>query len=450
MLSARTKLLLAVFVGLIGGFDWGAFAAQLRVPESGCLRAWSALSPVAERELIQQGPSLNTTGDPVLDSLLGRALAQMSGIFGVQPGFAITSEFRDHRDRDNAMAVPYDLDKDPRFPHGTVLFGDIYFARGLERDDSGLSILITLAHEFAHIRQFNWSAQDTFGNRSKRWEVHADLLTGYYLGLEKRRWPTMDLHLAGERIEETGDTRPVTQQTHGSPLERIRAAEEGFAMAERGLSLREAFDEGIRFVLTAMGLMVMHGNPFIGLLVRNRRLLFLILATAMSIFLVYRFEKWQDRIESEFINSRTFVKGLVGEVRHEIKAINQAPTTPEERADGRLRNSARPARTGGVALGVGDKERGSAVVSGYATGQTKCGQRFDEEDIFAAHFKHPCGTVLRVKNLTNKKEIVLPVWDAAGSASSWEENIISLSIAAASQLGFVGKTPVEILVEEVP
>lgn len=70
------------------------------------------------------------------------------------------------------------------------MFGQTMFHDLLDRyTDQGMAVLAVCAHEFGHIAQFRAGVRDRLlrGQRTvKRMELHADLLSGYFLGYRKR------------------------------------------------------------------------------------------------------------------------------------------------------------------------------------------------------------------------------------------------------------------------
>lgn len=71
------------------------------------------------------------------------------------------------------------------------------------------------------------------------------------------------------------------------------------------------------------------------------------------------------------------------------------------------------------------------------------GERYNKDSMTCAHMKYPFGTLLRVTNLVNGREVVVKVTDRGPYHKRY---IIDLSYAAAKQLGIIyaGFSPVEI------
>jgi hypothetical protein len=187
------------------------------------------------------------TGDPNKDRALGRALVRISQMFEERPSFG----FVDDAEQPNAFAT----DEPGRVPGtwGVVLLGTNLFRQLLDRfDDGGMAVTMVLAHEFGHIAQYHRKAYNGLigaARRSKRAELHADLLAGYYLGRRKADEPRLTLRLAGVSLFQIGDFQFNSKDHHGTPEERVDAAERGFTMARAEKSFSDAFADGRDWIL---------------------------------------------------------------------------------------------------------------------------------------------------------------------------------------------------------
>lgn len=164
----------------------------------------------------------HSTGNRQWDLAYDKALKRISDIFGVKPEFA----FYDDADGPNAWAQ----DATPR----AIYFGKKLFSTLLEIDGSGISVLQVSAHEFGHIHQYASGIYPDLrrGQRtSKRVELHADFLSGYYLGLLKSDHPEASFWKAGKKIYEFGDYGYNNPAHHGTPDERVTSAEAGFKLS---------------------------------------------------------------------------------------------------------------------------------------------------------------------------------------------------------------------------
>ncbi|MBI1254612.1 MAG: hypothetical protein GC196_09755 [Hyphomonas sp.] len=171
----------------------------------------------------------STTGDPDFDRQFGRAIIRLAGFFGEQPAFGIVSDADDH---DNAWAMPQ---TPPGAEFGTVGFGSTMLAKLRDFDPSGMAIMAIVAHEFGHIAQYRRSAIAELNQGQpnvRRSELHADYLTGCYLGWMKRNEPRISVRLAGKFMEGIGDNDVNSQHHHGTHDERIASVEAGFALAK--------------------------------------------------------------------------------------------------------------------------------------------------------------------------------------------------------------------------
>ncbi|MBX3257552.1 MAG: septal ring lytic transglycosylase RlpA family protein [Chitinophagaceae bacterium] len=74
------------------------------------------------------------------------------------------------------------------------------------------------------------------------------------------------------------------------------------------------------------------------------------------------------------------------------------------------------------------------------------GERFDERKLTAAHNKLPLGTWVRVRNLHNKKSVIVQITDRMHPKN---KRLIDLSKEAARQLGFLKKGLTKVSVEVV-
>ena len=87
----------------------------------------------------------------------------------------------------NAFATP----ENTNIPgtHGTVAFGwDLFRQEFYEYDNTGLTVMTIVAHEFGHILQMKrgFISQIRNGIPLKS-EINADFLSGYFLGTRKLR-----------------------------------------------------------------------------------------------------------------------------------------------------------------------------------------------------------------------------------------------------------------------
>lgn len=237
----------------------GGSAALLTAPEAyparlpairGCLIERAHLKALQEPNVNFFRPSerlSSTTGDRELDRSLGRALVRLSALFSERPGFG----FVDDSGAPNAYATNQTLV--PR-TWGTVCFGRSLFKDLMDRyADKGLAVMAVAAHEFGHIAQFR-SGVDRQLLRDqptvKRVELHADFLSGYFLGVRKRQQPSISVWAAGHTLYQIGDYEFHDPNHHGTPDQRVAAAEAGFRLGhDERAEYGHAFSRGVEYVL---------------------------------------------------------------------------------------------------------------------------------------------------------------------------------------------------------
>ncbi len=190
---------------------------------------------------------MESSGDEALDRLLGRALVKLSALFGQRPGFG----FIDDWDSPNAYATA-----DTLVPGtwGTVLYGSTLFRQTLAAyDDGGMAVMCILAHEFGHIAQYAYGLEQRllWGQGTvRRVELHADFLAGYYLARRKAEQPELVLWAAGDMLFRIGDYAFNDWNHHGTPEQRVAAAEAGFRLgADQAPAFDPAVEQGVEWVL---------------------------------------------------------------------------------------------------------------------------------------------------------------------------------------------------------
>ncbi|MEZ5844211.1 MAG: hypothetical protein R3D27_10850 [Hyphomicrobiaceae bacterium] len=153
----------------------------------------------------------------------------------------------------NAFATPEHTDISGTW--GTIGFGTTLFRRELEHYDvKGGTIVAIIAHEFGHIWAMRAGIIDKINEGQptvKRTELHADFLAGYFLGTRKRAAPNISLQAAGDLFHRIGDHNTDSRDHHGTPDERVAAAEEGFKVGfVQKREARYAFSAGLEYVST--------------------------------------------------------------------------------------------------------------------------------------------------------------------------------------------------------
>ena len=248
---SRREALAALFGGSSALLGASAVnAARFPVVRGGCLIESSRLAALGRgRRFFQPGePLIATTGDRTLDRALGRALVRLSELFSERPGFG----FIDDSGGPNAYAT--DRTQVPG-TWGTVCFGQTLFLDLLDRyQDQGLAVMAVAAHEFGHIAQFRSGIHNRlirYQSTVKRVELHADFLSGYFLGVRKRQQPSISVWAAGDTLYRIGDYEFQNPNHHGTPDERVAAAEAGFRLGhDNRAAFGQAFSWGVEYILT--------------------------------------------------------------------------------------------------------------------------------------------------------------------------------------------------------
>jgi hypothetical protein len=126
------------------------------------------------------------SGDRDFDRALAETLVFLSDRFFVLPSFAFVNE----PGSPNAFAFPTwrmgRLD-------GSVLFGRKMFQKVMSRPEHPeIGIVAVCAHEFGHIAQSKYGVDNRLvgsSRRTKRLELHADFLSGYFAGVKSEVAP---------------------------------------------------------------------------------------------------------------------------------------------------------------------------------------------------------------------------------------------------------------------
>ena len=129
---------------------------------------------------LEVGTLLKTTGNPELDKSLISEMLMQSAFYGYRPAFVLYSG-----GEKNAAAVNKTL---PDYPQtdGTILYNIDMLREQLSVSRWGGSILAgVIAHEVAHIYQYHndyYSRLLGLDHTVKFIELHADFLSGFYMG----------------------------------------------------------------------------------------------------------------------------------------------------------------------------------------------------------------------------------------------------------------------------
>ena len=185
------------------------------------------------------------SGDREFDRALAQSLEFLSDHFFVLPGFAFFNEPY----RANAYACP------ARYmgrSDGDVLFGRQLFRKIMSgREHPEIGIVSVCAHEFGHIAQFKYEVYKRLvgvDERTKRLELHADFLSGYFAGLRKIQRPDFPAATFAFTHFGFGDYTDDIDH-HGTPDERGAAVVAGYRAAyEEKLKFGYALESVIRYV----------------------------------------------------------------------------------------------------------------------------------------------------------------------------------------------------------
>lgn len=171
-----------------------------------------------------------SSGNKAFDRSLGRVLVLLSEDFGVRPEFY----FYEHEDPKFVRASEKPLN-DQR-SDGLVLFGTEMLANALRIRGGDAAALAVCAHEFAHIAAFKRP------NEMKRLiasgskfvnELHADFLSGYFVGKYSDRFPDIDLAGARSVWIGLGSRDPKRPGSHGTVEMRRKAINAGYDLVKR-------------------------------------------------------------------------------------------------------------------------------------------------------------------------------------------------------------------------
>lgn len=196
-----------------------------------------------------KGTIIDGSGNATFDRALGQSvLAPLATEFVANPGFGYYDE-RKHGEfgHENALASGVVRVTNTR---GTVVFGLSLLQRCLSMRGGDFIIMATCAHEFAHIKQFEFNSnpglERTVGAHGP--ELHADFLAGYFVRMFSERVPQTNLFEIGREWSTLGHS--TVPGSHGTSAQRVKSIEGGFDYAKRtrDRDFNAAFAAGHRFV----------------------------------------------------------------------------------------------------------------------------------------------------------------------------------------------------------
>ena len=239
----------AAFASLISPNFVKATNSAVGPPIAGCCLVHGGDSLISQSRLSRVDNSsvnVESSGNARLDRSLGFLLADLASKFKVRPGFG----YFDDRGSPNALAL-----RDSRLSasNGTVLFGREMMSNYLHNPNGDMFIMGICAHEFAHIVQFfsGYYERLSKGQQTKKLvELHADFLSGYYIGLRKINYTSSELVSLGRSWESIGDSNYTDLQHHGTPEQRLQAVENGYRFARERpeFGIKGACEVGARYL----------------------------------------------------------------------------------------------------------------------------------------------------------------------------------------------------------
>jgi hypothetical protein len=178
------------------------------------------------------GELKKTTGSLALDKWLNGIIREVQQEFYTFPAFYI------YDDGLNVNAYSDWSDKG----RGKVAFGLNLLMTHYDPEDknSGLTIALIIAHEYAHILQF----QSHCALSGKYRELQADFMAGFFLARQGKVTGT-DVKLLLKTFYKFGDRRFWDKSHHGTPEERSFMALEGFNCGKKEPSYINAYQSGV-------------------------------------------------------------------------------------------------------------------------------------------------------------------------------------------------------------
>ncbi len=160
------------------------------------------------------------SGNTQLDNFLNREVNVLRTFYGINPSVYY---YQDEAAAPNAQAIP--RVEDYSHPSGTVILGLNMVTSEFRLSTSGTTIPFILAHEFAHIVDFNKGAISGYETRIS--ELFADFNAGCFLYYRSFLTYT-DIQAALRSFYNKGDYEFNNPDHHGTPEERLNAVLAGY------------------------------------------------------------------------------------------------------------------------------------------------------------------------------------------------------------------------------
>lgn len=176
---------------------------------------------------LPSGFAIDETGNRLLDSLMDSQFTRLENFFHLDLKLFYVEE----KEGENAF---YDRNGE-----------SIVIGRTLMSRCDYMTTIAVLAHEFGHALQHFYNWQES----GKRPELHADFLSGYYIGNLSEQIKESELKKVMNKLFSIGDTHFFDPDHHGTGQERECAFYEGYYLAKKSkVSLEEACIYGFRYV----------------------------------------------------------------------------------------------------------------------------------------------------------------------------------------------------------
>lgn len=200
----------------------------------GCFLQGASASAANLATLVQNGRIFFPSGNIALDNFNQQEGLSLVATFQLSPRMFYLVD-----SPPNAYATPEIANA--LGPDGTILFGMNMMRDQLGKDPNGGSVVAIMAHEFGHLAQFRGGFRET----GKRPELHADFMAGWYLNL-RGRYAWVNLMPTLRIFYEIGDYEFNSPQHHGTPQERLNAAQAGFSSSAP--TAGQAYQLGLQYV----------------------------------------------------------------------------------------------------------------------------------------------------------------------------------------------------------